>query len=121
MKDTPPEGDRAEDLPKEDPVPSGLRIGHCTSRSGCIVHDEAVEVKHDLLQVKGWPTCMADRNLLLAEVVQHGLEISEKNACSSRSARRRSRRPLDSCNLVHKAVRCSCQRTAEHEKGTVRR
>ena len=47
--------------------------------SGCIVHDEAVEVKHDLLQVEGRPTGMADRNLLLAEVVQHGLEISKKS------------------------------------------
>ena len=46
--------------------------------SGCIVHDEAIEVKHDLLQVEGRPTSMADRNLLLAEVVQHGLEISGK-------------------------------------------
>ena len=33
MKDTPPEGDRAEDLPKEDPVPSGQSSGHGTSRS----------------------------------------------------------------------------------------
>ena len=33
MKDTSPEGDRAEDLPKEDPVPSGLRNGQGTSKA----------------------------------------------------------------------------------------